>query len=73
MPKYFTKPFDEASLKEYDQKETLIKLIMKYVMERPETPDPQRPKEPNADDAQEYPWFNEMVNAEKDAVMFDDL
>ncbi|GJT32134.1 hypothetical protein Tco_0922553 [Tanacetum coccineum] len=29
MPKYSTKPFDEASLKEYEQKDKLIKLIMK--------------------------------------------
>ncbi|GJX71140.1 hypothetical protein Tco_0308311 [Tanacetum coccineum] len=29
MPKYSTKPFDEASLKEYDQKDKLIKLMMK--------------------------------------------
>ncbi|GJS28935.1 hypothetical protein Tco_0489555 [Tanacetum coccineum] len=29
MPKYSTKPFDKAFLKEYDQKDKLIKLIMK--------------------------------------------
>nr|GEU37092.1 hypothetical protein [Tanacetum cinerariifolium] len=29
MPKYSTKPFDEASLKEYDLKDKLIKLMMK--------------------------------------------
>ncbi|GJU59134.1 hypothetical protein Tco_1236900 [Tanacetum coccineum] len=29
MPKYSTKPFDEASLKEYDLKDKLIKLLMK--------------------------------------------
>ncbi|GJT31726.1 hypothetical protein Tco_0922145 [Tanacetum coccineum] len=29
MLKYSTKPFDEASLKEYDQKDKLIKLMMK--------------------------------------------
>ncbi|GKB92112.1 hypothetical protein Tco_0964384, partial [Tanacetum coccineum] len=155
MPKYSTKPFDEASLKEYDLKEKLIKLMMKSkkkkdydalslkkikdkeelskgtkassgpsptqkavdddeliqdgamddtkmiqdddmvagdmphddaapiqdlskwfkqdVVVRPETPDPKWHKEPNADDVPEQPWFNEMVNAEKDPVTFDDL
>ncbi|GKD74859.1 hypothetical protein Tco_1333141 [Tanacetum coccineum] len=29
MPKYSTTPFDEASLEEYDQKDKLIKLMMK--------------------------------------------
>ncbi|GJU31365.1 hypothetical protein Tco_1174954 [Tanacetum coccineum] len=30
VPKYSTKPFDEASLKEYDLKDKLIKLMIKY-------------------------------------------
>ncbi|GJX42631.1 hypothetical protein Tco_0257621 [Tanacetum coccineum] len=44
-----------------------------YIVERPETPDPDWYKEPNANDAPEQNWFNEMVNAEKDLVTFDDL
>ncbi|GKA33044.1 retrovirus-related pol polyprotein from transposon TNT 1-94 [Tanacetum coccineum] len=39
---------------------------------RPETPDPDWYKELNADDAPEQNWFNELVNAEKDSVTFDD-
>ncbi|GJZ39782.1 hypothetical protein Tco_0586345 [Tanacetum coccineum] len=156
MPKYSTKPFDEASLNEYDQKNKLMKLIMKSksynthlthkalydallaslldppanaykeskkrkrkdsnaspskkskdkeasskeddfmdtqeptqdddapkqdiskwfkqdVVERPETPNTKWYKEPNADDAPEQNWFNKMVNAKKDPIMFDDL
>ncbi|GJU71019.1 hypothetical protein Tco_1262424 [Tanacetum coccineum] len=158
MPKYSTKPFDEASLKEYDQKDKLIKLMIKSksynthpahmklydalmdslchddqdpstdadketkkrkrkdssasslkesknkeesskdddmaadvmphddsptqdkskwfkqdVVVEPETLDPEWCKEPNADDAPELNWFNEMVNAEKDPLTFDDL
>nr|GEV16512.1 hypothetical protein [Tanacetum cinerariifolium] len=155
MPKYSTKLFDEASLKEYDQKDKLIKLMMKSksynthpahmklydalmdslldpsadadketkkrkqkdsdasslkknkdkeesskddemavdamphdddaptqdrskwfkqdVVVRPETPSPEWCKEPNAYNALEHPWFNEMVNAEKDPLRFDDL
>ncbi|GJU71014.1 hypothetical protein Tco_1262419 [Tanacetum coccineum] len=172
MPKYSTKPFDEASLKEYDQKDKLIKLMIKSkrhddqdpstdadketkkrkrkdsnassskksknkeesskgtkapfepsstqkamdgdeliqngvmddiemaqdddiavdamphddsptqdkskwfkqdVVVGPETPDPEWCKEPNADDAPKQNWFNEMVNAEKDPLTFDDL
>ncbi|GJU14700.1 hypothetical protein Tco_1142666 [Tanacetum coccineum] len=40
---------------------------------RPETPDPEWYKGPNADDSPEKPWFNEMMNAKKDLVTFDDL
>ncbi|GJU38764.1 hypothetical protein Tco_1191721 [Tanacetum coccineum] len=40
---------------------------------RPETPDPDWFKEPNANDAPEKNWFNELVNAEKDPKEFDDL
>ncbi|GKE04001.1 hypothetical protein Tco_1396019, partial [Tanacetum coccineum] len=43
------------------------------VVVRPETPDPEWHKEPNADDAPEQNWFNELVNAEKDPLTFDDL
>ncbi|GKA77279.1 hypothetical protein Tco_0783740, partial [Tanacetum coccineum] len=43
------------------------------VFVRPETPDPKWYKEPNADDAPEYNWFNELVNAEKDPLTFNDL
>ncbi|GJZ88514.1 hypothetical protein Tco_0660296, partial [Tanacetum coccineum] len=142
MPKYSTKPFHEASLNEYDQKNKLMKLMMKSnkdkeasskevkassksskidkvvdaketvhddamdvearikddfvdtqeptqddaapkqdrskwfkqdVVERPETPNTKWYKEPNTDDAPEQNWFNKMVNAKKDPIMFDDL
>ncbi|GJT19472.1 hypothetical protein Tco_0878178 [Tanacetum coccineum] len=43
------------------------------IVVKPETPDPYWHKEPNADDAPEHNWFNELVNAEKDLVTFDDL
>ncbi|GJR34223.1 hypothetical protein Tco_1209907 [Tanacetum coccineum] len=43
------------------------------VVERPKTPDPEWYKEPNANDAPEQNWFNEMVNSEKDPIMFDGL
>nr|GEW90796.1 MAK10-like protein [Tanacetum cinerariifolium] len=45
----------------------------KHDVERPETPDHEWFKEPNADDAPGHNWFNEMVNAEKDLFTFDDL
>ncbi|GJW90398.1 hypothetical protein Tco_0167951 [Tanacetum coccineum] len=40
---------------------------------RPETPDPEWFKEPNANHALKQPWFNDMVNAEKDPQDFDNL
>nr|GEU64032.1 hypothetical protein [Tanacetum cinerariifolium] len=40
---------------------------------RPETPDPDWHKEPNADDGPELMWFNDLVHAEKDPLTFDDL
>ncbi|GJR76779.1 hypothetical protein Tco_0089144 [Tanacetum coccineum] len=40
---------------------------------RPETSNLEWHKEPNADDAPEQNWFNELVNAEKDPLTFDDL
>ncbi|GJY57917.1 hypothetical protein Tco_0457809 [Tanacetum coccineum] len=39
----------------------------------PETLDPEWHKEPNVDDALGLNWFNELVNAEKDPLAFDDL
>ncbi|GKB15199.1 hypothetical protein Tco_0849122 [Tanacetum coccineum] len=45
----------------------------KDVMLRPETLDPENCKEPNVNDALEQNWFNEMVNAKKDLVTFNDL
>ncbi|GJW53506.1 hypothetical protein Tco_0097591 [Tanacetum coccineum] len=41
--------------------------------DEPETPDREWCKEPNADDAPEHNWFNEMVNAKKYPVTFYDL
>ncbi|GJX22872.1 hypothetical protein Tco_0227317 [Tanacetum coccineum] len=43
------------------------------IVVRPETPNPDWHKEPNADDALEQNWFNEMVNAAKDPITFDDM
>ncbi|GJU39842.1 hypothetical protein Tco_1192799 [Tanacetum coccineum] len=40
---------------------------------RPITPDPEWFKEPNKNDAYEQPWFNEMVNTERDQQEFDNL
>ncbi|GJZ25221.1 hypothetical protein Tco_0562680 [Tanacetum coccineum] len=40
---------------------------------KPETPDPDWHKEPNVDDTPEHTWFNELINAEKDPLSFDDL
>ncbi|GKD60391.1 hypothetical protein Tco_1297900 [Tanacetum coccineum] len=45
----------------------------KDVMVRPETLDPENCKEPNVNDALEQNWFNEMVDAKKDLVTFNDL
>ncbi|GKC54649.1 hypothetical protein Tco_1077394 [Tanacetum coccineum] len=53
-------------------KQDRSKWFKQDVVERPETPDPKWCKEPNADDALVHNWFNEMVNAEKDPVTFDD-
>nr|GFD55726.1 hypothetical protein [Tanacetum cinerariifolium] len=39
----------------------------------PKTSYPEWHKEPNADDAPEQTWFNELVNAEEDPLTFDDL
>ncbi|GKE96889.1 hypothetical protein Tco_1581744 [Tanacetum coccineum] len=39
------------------------KWFKQDVVERPETPDPDWFKEPNANNAPEQNWFNEMVNA----------
>ncbi|GJU92906.1 putative ribonuclease H-like domain-containing protein [Tanacetum coccineum] len=49
------------------------KWLKQDAMVRSETPDPEWYKEPNTDDALEHNMFNEMVNAEKDLVTFDDL
>ncbi|GJS66573.1 hypothetical protein Tco_0681137 [Tanacetum coccineum] len=40
---------------------------------RPETHDPEWYKEPNAHDEPKQTWFNELVNADKNQVTFDDL
>ncbi|GJX86682.1 hypothetical protein Tco_0337456 [Tanacetum coccineum] len=40
---------------------------------RPETPDPEWHKVPNADDAPEHTCFHELVNADKNPLTFDDL
>ncbi|GJT83879.1 hypothetical protein Tco_1058221 [Tanacetum coccineum] len=40
---------------------------------RPKTPNPEWFKEPNRNDAYEQPWFNEMVNVERDQQDFDNL
>ncbi|GKD04047.1 hypothetical protein Tco_1179021 [Tanacetum coccineum] len=45
----------------------------KVVIKRCEFLDPKWHKEPTADDALEQTWFNEMVNAEKDPLTFDDV
>ncbi|GJV72867.1 hypothetical protein Tco_1492862 [Tanacetum coccineum] len=59
----------DASIPKSD-KSCWFKMI---VVERPESPDPEWHKEPTADDAPKQTWFNEMVNAEKDLLMFDDV
>nr|GFD53676.1 hypothetical protein [Tanacetum cinerariifolium] len=43
------------------------------VVFRPETPDLEWHKEPNVDDAPKQNWFNELVNAKKDPLTFDDI
>ncbi|GKB40682.1 hypothetical protein Tco_0885624 [Tanacetum coccineum] len=43
------------------------------VVVRPETPDPEWHKEPNAEDAPKHNWFKELVNTEKGPLTFDDL
>ncbi|GKD66482.1 hypothetical protein Tco_1308590 [Tanacetum coccineum] len=40
---------------------------------RPETPDPDWHKEPNANARLKQTWFNDLVHAEKDPLTFDDL
>ncbi|GJY62796.1 hypothetical protein Tco_0464256 [Tanacetum coccineum] len=45
----------------------------KDVVVRPKTPDPNWFKEPNANDAPEQNWFNELINAKKDLKEFYDL
>ncbi|GKA98004.1 hypothetical protein Tco_0825898 [Tanacetum coccineum] len=49
------------------------KWFKQVVVERLENPDPEWHKEPTKDDAPGQNWFNEIVNAEKDLVTFDDL
>ncbi|GKC68353.1 hypothetical protein Tco_1100951, partial [Tanacetum coccineum] len=49
------------------------KWFKQDVIVRPETLDPDWFNEPNANDAPEQSWFNELVNAEKDPMQFDDL
>ncbi|GJX10449.1 hypothetical protein Tco_0200308 [Tanacetum coccineum] len=49
------------------------KWFKQDVVVRQETPDPEWYKEPNADDAREQNWLNEMLDAKKDLVTFDDL
>ncbi|GKA95320.1 hypothetical protein Tco_0817358 [Tanacetum coccineum] len=49
------------------------KWFKQDVVVRPKTLDPDWFKEPNANDAPEQNWFNELVNAEKDPVTSDDL
>ncbi|GJS70617.1 hypothetical protein Tco_0703458 [Tanacetum coccineum] len=40
---------------------------------RPETHDPEWNKDKNFDDGLEQTWFNDLVNAEKDSLTFDEL
>ncbi|GJS75621.1 hypothetical protein Tco_0725502, partial [Tanacetum coccineum] len=40
---------------------------------RPETHDPEGNKDKNIDDRLEQTWFNDLVNAEKDSLTFDEL
>ncbi|GJR17142.1 hypothetical protein Tco_0965669 [Tanacetum coccineum] len=47
------------------------KWFKEDVMVRPETPDPEWHKEPS--DAPEQPWFNDLVNAQKDPLTFEDV
>ncbi|GJT99625.1 hypothetical protein Tco_1109964 [Tanacetum coccineum] len=47
--------------------------FMQDVVVKPETPDPKWHKEPNVDDTPKQNWFNELVNAKKDPLTFDDL
>ncbi|GKD66343.1 hypothetical protein Tco_1308451 [Tanacetum coccineum] len=54
-------------------KQDWSKWFKQDVVERPETPDLEWCKEPNADDAPKQNWFNEMVNAEKDLAIVDNL
>ncbi|GJS99571.1 hypothetical protein Tco_0820741 [Tanacetum coccineum] len=43
------------------------------VVKRSESPNPEWHKEPTINDAPKQTWFNEMENAEKDPLMFDDV
>nr|GEZ52695.1 hypothetical protein [Tanacetum cinerariifolium] len=49
---------------------TWFKMV---VVERPESPDLEWHKKPIVDDVPEQTWFNEMLNAEKDPLTFDDV
>ncbi|GJV11366.1 hypothetical protein Tco_1352907 [Tanacetum coccineum] len=49
------------------------KWFKQDVVVRPKTLDPDWIKEPNANDAPEENWFNELVNAEKDPKELNDL
>ncbi|GJU12446.1 hypothetical protein Tco_1134842 [Tanacetum coccineum] len=59
-------PHDDAAPKSDNSK-----WFKQDAVERPETLDPEWHKEPN--DVHEQSWFNEMVNAKKDPLTFDDL
>ncbi|GKF84582.1 hypothetical protein Tco_0249480 [Tanacetum coccineum] len=59
----------DTSVPKHD-KSTWFKMV---VVERPKSPNPEWHKEPNVDDVPEQTWFNEMVNAEKDPLTFDDV
>ncbi|GJY74058.1 hypothetical protein Tco_0478489 [Tanacetum coccineum] len=47
------------------------KWFKEDVVVRPETPDPEWHKEPNG--APEQPWFNDLVNAQKNPLTFEDV
>ncbi|GJV97950.1 hypothetical protein Tco_1549527, partial [Tanacetum coccineum] len=67
-----------SSKKAWDLELCLILLSKSLVVwedewtDRPETPDHDWHKEPTANDAPKQPWFNEIVNTQKDSNTHDD-
>ncbi|GKC84347.1 hypothetical protein Tco_1140064, partial [Tanacetum coccineum] len=67
-------PQDEAAPTQADPsapKHDNSSWFKQFVVERPKTPDPEWSKEPN--DLPNQSWFNDMVNAEKAPVTFEDV
>nr|GEU88516.1 hypothetical protein [Tanacetum cinerariifolium] len=72
-PSKSSKPHKTINAEESVQDAAMDEEELVHDDDIPETLDPDWFKEPNVNDAPKQPWFNELVDAEKDPKDFDDL